>query len=217
MASRLPPTIQGHGAGDVAAGTLGTSTFVSLVTMASQPGESWSPCCSHVVLRRLSSQAGIIGRGPGGRYAANVASKLLAFYPCRVADHAAKPGIDGFYTSDPCGHCGRWSCDHCIHSGSGPDRYLTCCHPTSASRRLLSLDAQAFLHTSSRRSGPSNMWICGSFSPNHGGWSLRRRVLPVSASQKGCDHRFPLWTECYTSLVAVLAVRYPHKTPQLMT
>ncbi len=43
-----------------------------------------------------------------------------------------------------------------------------------------------------------------------------QRVLPVSAPQKGCNHRFSLWTECYASLMAVLVVRYLHKTPQLM-
>ncbi len=42
VAGRLPPTVQGHGAGDVAGGTPGASASVSLVTTASQPGESWS-------------------------------------------------------------------------------------------------------------------------------------------------------------------------------
>ncbi len=57
-------------------------------------------------------------------------------------------------------------------------------------------------------------------------WELLPESWRVEPAAKGCcwSQRprrgaitdFPLWTECYASLVAILAVRYPHKTPQLM-
>ncbi len=174
VAGCLPPTLQGHGAGDVAGGAVGTPASASLVTTAYQPGESrsWAggggvgggPCCCHEVFTP-SFRAGIIGRGPSGSNVANVVSKLLALpvQGCRPRCQAwhRLPVTAVLRPLHPLQH-------QIWHR----ERYPMCCHPLrliSVSWRPPSLGAQAFPHASSRRSGPLSTWTCGNFFPNRGG------------------------------------------------
>ena len=51
-------------------------------------------------------------------------------------------------------------------------------------------------------------------------WELLPESWRVESTESGCCNprrglvtSFPLWVECYASLVAILAARYPEKTP----
>ncbi len=105
VAGRLPPTLQGHGAGDVAGGAAGTPVSASLVTTASQPGESWwwaggggggerNHAVAMKCLRLAFKQESLAEVLAGAMWQTLLTS--CSPYPCRVADHAAKRGTIAF-------------------------------------------------------------------------------------------------------------------------